>query len=154
MAETAGHELPSPAKPAAFEPRKSPSNRARCMARSLRTMSAETYARGPLVSLNGIMSSALSALLTNTEALRVTSNNIANMNTAGYARRVINQQAQSYGGQLGGVDITLVQRVIDKYLGRETLSATGSSARYDAEAGIYDQLNGIFGAPGDDTALT
>jgi len=106
------------------------------------------------VSLNGIMSSALSGLLTNTEALRVTSNNIANMNTAGYARRVIDQQAQSFGGQLGGVDIAMVQRVVDKYLGRETLSATGSSARYDAEASVYGQLNGLFGAPGDDTALT
>jgi flagellar hook-associated protein 1 FlgK len=100
------------------------------------------------------MSSALSALQTNTEALRVTSNNIANMNTAGYARRVVNQQAQSFGGQLGGVDIAFVQRVIDRYLGRESIAATGSSARYDVEAGIYGQLNGLLGAPGNDTALT
>ncbi len=101
------------------------------------------------MSLNGIMSSALSALQTNTEALRVTSNNIANLNTQGYARRIVNQQAQSFGGQLGGVDIAFVQRVIDRYLGRETISATGSSARYDAQASLYDQLNGALGAPGD-----
>ncbi|HWA90449.1 MAG TPA: flagellar hook-associated protein FlgK [Rhizomicrobium sp.] len=106
------------------------------------------------MSLNGIMSSALSALQTNTEALRVTSNNIANMNTTGYARRIVNEQTQSFGGQLGGVDIAFVQRVIDRYLGREVVSATGSSARYDAQAGIYGQLNGLLGAPGDDTALT
>lgn len=106
------------------------------------------------MSLNGIMSSALSALQTNTEALRVTSNNIANLNTQGYARRVVNEQTQSYGGQLGGVDIAFVQRVIDKYLGRETLSATASSARYDTQASMYDQLNGLLGSPGDGTALT
>jgi flagellar hook-associated protein 1 FlgK len=106
------------------------------------------------VGLNGIMSSALSALQTNTEALRVTSNNIANMNTTGYARRIVNEQTQSFGGQLGGVDIAMVQRVIDRYLGREVVSATGSSAQYDTEAGIYSQLNGMLGAPGDDTALT
>jgi flagellar hook-associated protein 1 len=106
------------------------------------------------VSLNGIMSSALSALQTNTEALRVTSNNIANINTQGYARRVVNESPLSAGGQLGGVDIDFVQRVIDKYLGTEVLSSSGTSARYDAQTQIYGQLNGLLGAPGDDTALT
>jgi flagellar hook-associated protein 1 FlgK len=100
------------------------------------------------------MSSALSALQTNTEALRVTSNNIANMNTTGYARRVVNEQTQSFGGQLGGVDIATVQRVIDQYLGKEMLAANGASSRYDAQSGLYDQLNGILGSPGDGTALT
>ena len=106
------------------------------------------------MSLNGIMSSALSALQTNTEALRVTSNNIANLNTQGYARRVVNEQTQSSGGMLGGVDIATVERVIDQYLGKETLAATGSSSRYDAQASMYGQLNGLLGAPGDGTALT
>jgi flagellar hook-associated protein 1 FlgK len=106
------------------------------------------------VSLNGIMSSALSALQTNTEALRLTSNNIANINTQGYARRVVNEGTLSTGGQLGGVDIAFVQRVIDKYLGREVLSASGSSSRYDTQASMYEQLNGLLGAPGDGTALT
>ena len=106
------------------------------------------------MSLSGIMSSALSALQTNTEALRVTSNNISNLNTTGYARRVVNEQTQSYGGQLGGVDIATVERVIDQYLGKETLSATGTSSQYDTQASMYGQLNGILGAPGDDTALT
>jgi flagellar hook-associated protein 1 FlgK len=106
------------------------------------------------VSLNGIMSSALSALQTNTEALRVTSDNIANLNTTGYARRVVNEQTQSFGGDLGGVDIASVERIVDQYLGRETLAATGSSARYDAQTSIYGQLNGILGQPGDGTALT
>lgn len=106
------------------------------------------------MSLNGIMSSALSALQTNTEALRVTSNNIANLNTQGYARRVVNEQTQSSGGMLGGVDIATVERVIDQYLGKETLAATGSSSRYDAQASMYGQLNGLLGSPGDGTALT
>lgn len=104
--------------------------------------------------LNGIMSSALSALQTNTEALRITSNNIANMNTVGYARRVVNEGTQSAGFQLGGVDIDFVQRVIDRYLNREVTSASGSSARYDTQANVYSQLNGLLGSPGDKTALT
>jgi flagellar hook-associated protein 1 FlgK len=100
------------------------------------------------------MSSALSALQTNTEALRLTSNNIANINTQGYARRVVNEGTLAAGGQLGGVDIAFVQRVIDKYLGREVLSASGSSSRYDTQTTMYGQLNGLLGSPGDGTALT
>jgi len=106
------------------------------------------------VGLNGIMSSALSALQTNTEALRVTSNNIANMNTTGYARRVVNEGTLNAGTLLGGVDIDSVTRIIDRYLGREVTSASGSAARYDTQANVYSQLNGLLGAPGDKTALT
>ncbi len=75
------------------------------------------------MSLNGIMSSALSALQTNTEALRVTSNNIANLNTQGYARRVVNEQTQSSGGMLGGVDIATVER------GDRSISGQGDAGR-------------------------
>ena len=44
------------------------------------------------VSLNGIAASALSALKTNSAALGVVSNNVTNLNTPGYARRVVNLQ--------------------------------------------------------------
>ena len=104
--------------------------------------------------LNGIMSSALSALMTNTEALRITSNNISNINTQGYARRVIQEGTVSTGGMLGGVDIETVRRAIDKYLGREVTAAGGTSARYDAQTSLYSQLDGLLGSPGDNTALT
>ena len=104
--------------------------------------------------LNGIMSSALSALQTNSTALRVVSTNVANVNTAGYARRVVNEQTLSAGGQLAGVDIASITRVVDQFLNRETLSATGSSARYDAQTSTFDQLNSLLGAPGDAASLT
>ena len=104
--------------------------------------------------LNGIMSSALSALQTNTTALRVVSNNVSNVNTTGYARRVVNLGTLSAAGQLAGVDISGITRVVDQYLNQETLSATSSSALYDTQSGVYDQLNALLGSPGDGTALT
>lgn len=106
------------------------------------------------MSLNGIASSALSALLTNTAALRVVSNNVSNMNTDGYARRIVNQQAQTSGGQLTGVSIADIQRVTDKFLTQEALSANGTSSQYSAQNVIFNQLNGLLGQPGDNTALT
>ncbi|MDE1938731.1 MAG: flagellar hook-associated protein FlgK [Alphaproteobacteria bacterium] len=106
------------------------------------------------MSLNGIMSSALSALKTNSSALSIVSNNVANMNTTGYARRVVNLQTLSAGGQVAGVDIADVQRVVDQYLNQEALSAGASASNYDTQSSVYNQINALLGSPGDGTALT
>jgi flagellar hook-associated protein 1 FlgK len=106
------------------------------------------------VSLNGIASAALSALQTNSSALRVVSDNVANLNTQGYARRVVNLEAQSSGGALSGVDIASIQRVVDQFLNAEALTAGGTSARYDTQNTVFSQINGVLGQPGDSTSLT
>ena len=106
------------------------------------------------MSLNGIASAALSALQTNSTALRVVSNNVANMNTQGYARRVVNEQTLSSGGVLAGVSVSDIQRVADQFLNTEQLSAQSSTARYDTQSTVFSQLNGLLGAPGDSTSLT
>jgi len=106
------------------------------------------------LSLNGIVSSALTSLQTNSAALRVVSGNVANINTPGYARRVVDQQTLVVGGDLAGVDIADIQRVVDQFVNQEQLSATGSSSRYSAQTSAYSQLNGMLGQPGDGTALT
>ncbi len=106
------------------------------------------------MSLNGIASAALSALQTNSTALRVVSNNVANLNTPGYARRVVNEQTLANGGALGGVSVSDIQRITDQFLDAEQLSAQSGSARYDAQSTVFSQLNGILGQPGDTTSLT
>ena len=106
------------------------------------------------MSLNGIMSSALSALQTNSAALRVVANNVSNVNTANYARRVVNLESLSSGGQLAGVDIADVRRVVDQYLNQESLSAGASAANYGTQNSVFDQINALLGSPGDGTALT
>ena len=105
------------------------------------------------MSINSILNSAMSALQTNQAALKVVSDNVANINTPGYSRRVVNQQTQVNGGTLMGVDIASVQRVVDKFLQSEALAAGAGSAQYGAQSDIYDQLNGILGKPGDGSSL-
>ena len=105
------------------------------------------------MSLNGIAASALSALKTNSAALGVVSNNVANLNTPGYARRVVNEQTLALGGQLVGVDIANVQRVVDQFLQQENIAANGTSSQYDTMAGMFTQLNGLLGGPGDNQSL-
>ncbi len=105
------------------------------------------------MSLNGIAASAISALKTNSAALSVVSNNVSNVNTPGYARRVVNQQTLSAGGQLMGVDIASVQRVTNDFLTQESLSATGGANQYDTMADLFSQLNGLLGSPGDNQSV-
>jgi flagellar hook-associated protein 1 len=112
------------------------------------------FAGTPSVSMNGILSSALSALQTNTTALGVVSQNVANLNTTGYAQRAVNEQTQSLGNDLSGVDVADIQRVTSQFLTQETLSANSASQQYSTESSILSQLNGLLGEPGDSTSLT
>ncbi len=105
------------------------------------------------MSLNGIAASAISALKTNSAALGVVANNVSNLNTAGYARRIVNQQTLSANGQLMGVDIASVQRVASQFLSQEMLSAGGAASQYDTMADLFSQLNGLLGGPGDNQSL-
>jgi flagellar hook-associated protein 1 FlgK len=106
------------------------------------------------VSLNGILASSLSALQTSQQALSTVSSNVANINTAGYARRVVNLEAQVSGSQLSGVSVADIQRVTDQFLTQETLSAQASSSQATAINDAYTQLNGLLGQPGDSSSLT
>jgi flagellar hook-associated protein 1 len=117
------------------------------------TVCAEHSIRIIDVSLNGIAASAISALKTNSAALGVVANNVSNLNTPGYARRIVNQQTLSAGGQLMGVDIATIQRVTNQFLAQEQLSAGGAAAQYDTMAGLFSQLNGLLGGPGDNQSL-
>ena len=107
------------------------------------------------MSLNGIAASALSALKTSSAALSVVSNNVTNMNTPGYARRVVNESTLASNGQLMGVTIADVQRVADQFLSQETYSATRHRHRNMIRRPIcFSQLNGLLGGPGDNQSLS
>lgn len=108
---------------------------------------------GPDVSLNGISGSALSALKTSSAALATVANNVSNLNTAGYARRVVNLQTLSAGGVLMGVDVASITRISDQFLAQEQLAAGGGAAQYDTMARLFSQLNGLLGGPGDNQSL-
>ncbi len=106
------------------------------------------------MSLTGIFSTAVSALQTNSAALDAVSSNIANINTPDYARRVVNEQTNATSGQLAGVDIADVERVVNQFLTQQTLSAGAQSAQYTAQSNIFSQVNALLGQVGSGTALT
>ena len=101
------------------------------------------------MSINGILSSGLSALLANQAALRTTSSNIANVNTPDYVRRTVQFQTQTAGGVLAGVEMSSVRRAVDQFLSAERWSAASSAGESDATARFLDQLQKSLGGVGD-----
>lgn len=99
------------------------------------------------MSLTSIMNAALTTLSTSQTALRATSANIANVNTPDYVRRETMFEAGAIGGQLTGVSISEVRRMVATFLGREMLTLSSGSARSDAENRLLDRVQALFGDP-------
>jgi flagellar hook-associated protein 1 FlgK len=95
------------------------------------------------MSLNGILSSATSGLLTNQAALKVTSNNITNVNTAGYHRQVVQLGPRLTGATLTGVTIEDIRRIADQYLDQESVNATAASSQADTLTSYFSQVQGM-----------
>jgi len=91
----------------------------------------------------GILSNAMSGLLTNQTALRHTSSNIANVNNPDYARRQINLQART----LGGVEIADVSRIANEFLTRESYNAAASASEAETVSNLHDKLQSLLGDP-------
>jgi flagellar hook-associated protein 1 FlgK len=97
------------------------------------------------MSLNGIMNIATSGLTTAQNALKVTSDNVSNVNTPGYIRKVANQQTVVYGGQGAGVTSGPVTLAADRFLEQATYKAQSASSSAQATFDLIDQIQTQFG---------
>lgn len=105
------------------------------------------------MSLNNIISTSLSGLFTNQEAIRVTSNNIANVNTPNYARVRVNTEAAVVQGTSAGVSISSITRVVDKFLENALRTSISNTEEFTAQREFHDRLQGILGDPASDSSL-
>ena len=102
------------------------------------------------MSLNSIMNIATSGMQTAQSQLRVTADNIANVDTPGYVRKVADQSAAVTNGYGAGVDITRVRLATDRFLQAAALSAGSDAARQGVRSELYDQIQSQFGDPSSD----
>lgn len=90
---------------------------------------------------------AHSGLLAQQQALDVAAQNIANVNTPGYARRIVGFQTNVIAGEGRGVRLAAIQRSVDEGLLRNlrtelsTMHAAKVHLRFDAR--IQDQFGGV-----------
>ncbi len=97
------------------------------------------------MSLNSIMNIGTSGLMTAQEQLRITSDNISNVNTPGYIRKQANQQAVTVGGKGAGVTTGQITTAADKYLEQATFKAQSSASQSEAAYNLLDQIQSQFG---------
>ncbi len=102
------------------------------------------------MSLTAVLKTANSGLVASQVGLRAVSDNIANVNTSGYVRKIVNQQQLVVAGQGMGVDVSGVKRVTDQYLQLATLTSASESGRWDAVAQYMDNAQSLFGDPSGD----
>jgi flagellar hook-associated protein 1 FlgK len=104
-------------------------------------------------SLNSILNNASSGLQVSQTALKVVSDNVANVNTTGYVRKTVDQTALVSGTTGAGVSVADVKRITDQYLEAASYSANGGSSAAAAVAGSMDQAQSLFGDPSADGSL-
>jgi flagellar hook-associated protein 1 FlgK len=102
------------------------------------------------MSLSSILNIANSGLATAQTQLRVVSDNVANVNTPGYVRKIADQVALTTEGIGSGVDIKRVRLATDRFLQAASLNSTAEASRQDAKYELYDRIQTLFGDPGGD----
>lgn len=102
------------------------------------------------------LNTALSGLFANQRSLGIVSHNIANANTEGYSRQVMNTKAyqpQVLPGGMGtlgvGVDVTAVKQIRDNYLDFKYRVESSVKGEWDARSSVLTELEGIFNEPSD-----
>ena len=106
------------------------------------------------MTLNSIISTSLSGLFTNQAALRVTSNNIANVNTENYARVRVGTQAAVVQGASSGVEIGTIERVVDRFLETALRTSISNTEEFAVQSRFHDRFQGILGDPASDSSLS
>lgn len=107
------------------------------------------------------LETARRALFTQQAAIQTTGHNIANANTAGYSRQVVNMQAtrpleapglthSTVPGQIGtGVEFTSITRVREQFLDSQFRNQSQDQGKWSVQADTLDKLEAIFNEPND-----
>ena len=106
------------------------------------------------MSITLALKTALSGIQAQQSALQVTANNIANVNTVGYTRKVAEFQSRTLVNEGAGVEIGNISRKVDEFLIaqlRDQESVVGELSVRDRFLSI---VQGFFGPPDSATTLT
>ena len=105
-------------------------------------------------SLTLALRTAQSGLLVNQSALNAVANNIANVNSAGYSRKIINTESRVINGSGSGVKLSALTRQIDEGLLKSLRIEVSSLSALSVQASTFDRLQELFGSPADNTSIS
>src|SRR4051794_23940088 len=98
-------------------------------------------------SINDILNIATSGLTTAQAQVSAASDNITNVNTAGYARKVISQSETVVDGRGLGVHIDAIQSAYDAFMQKASMGAQSQSASAQVVSDFLGQAQQLFGDP-------
>ncbi|HEC91181.1 MAG TPA: flagellar hook-associated protein FlgK [Alphaproteobacteria bacterium] len=97
---------------------------------------------------------AQSGLLVNQAALNTTANNIANVNTPDYSRKIVNTEQRVVAGAGAGVQISELTRKIDEGLLKSLRMETSDLNALTVQDNFFLRMQDLFGAPADNTSIS
>ena len=99
------------------------------------------------------LNTALSGLLTSQRALDTIAQNVTNVNTEGYVRKVINQESRVLNGQGAGVQVGSVVRQVNEGLLKDIRRETSTLGQLETEQDYYPRIDDLFGNVADNTSI-
>jgi flagellar hook-associated protein 1 FlgK len=100
------------------------------------------------MSLSSSLANAVAGLRANQAAISVISSNVANAQTPGYVTESINQVETLTGDAGASVLVKGVNRQLDQFIQTQLRNETSGGAFADQTANILNQLQSVYGTPG------
>lgn len=105
------------------------------------------------MSLNTIMNIANTGLSAAQVQLRTVSDNVSNVNTPGYVRKVADQQSLVSQGAGAGVEVARIRLATDRFLQAASMNAGSEAGRQAVRYELYERIQALFGDPGGDSGF-
>jgi flagellar hook-associated protein 1 FlgK len=100
-----------------------------------------------MATLSSILNIAVSGLQVAQAGLDVVSNNVSNVNTAGYVTEVLNQSSVSTDGASSGVQVDGISRATNAYLEAANYTAQSTAGQASITASLLTQAQNLLGDP-------
>lgn len=97
---------------------------------------------------------AQSGLLVNQQTLNAVSNNIANVNSEGYSRKIVKTESRVVAGVGAGVTISEISRQVDEGLLKSVRLELAELNALSIKTDFFGRTQDLFGAPGDNSSLS
>ncbi len=104
--------------------------------------------------LTQALRTAQSGLLVNQQTLNVVATNIANVNTEGYSRKIVNTESQVLAGIASGVRISEITRRVDEGLLKSIRIELGELNALIVQDNFFARMQDLFGSPENNSSLS
>lgn len=93
-------------------------------------------------------------LLTNQLALNTVANNVSNVNSPGYSRRIVNLEERVLTGTGAGVQLSAITRSVDELLMQTLRIEQSRLSEMTSQSATFSRMQSLFGKPADNNSIS